>query len=335
MITDINTTSFTDTNPVFGGSPEYGILTIPKIDLETLAYPNSITAPAIGQECVYSVGDFLDYVPAMSSYFVYHGKKLWVYNQSFNLINSAQYAFNSNYEVYSADISSDGELLYLVKDYVNTDVAKINSTTLQIEQTYNLNDIAGYDIGYVYAISVSDNNLLLVAATEYQVEKKSYVFDMNTGTLVAALPIYGNGISYKVKFSNDGKYFQTQGELYMLNNSTPVPIGNVSDESLFLENSEYLVDFVTATYKTVQIIKCADLSVQKEYTWPNTLYNGATLGVDKADDYIGVEAYSRGYYYIMDMQNEEIKKRIPIRDYFYTYQNRAIFGNGRALHVTF
>jgi hypothetical protein len=335
IINDINTTSYIDTNPVFGGTIEYGLLAIPKVGMIMEPYPSSITAPAIGQEFNYFVSDFIEYVPALSSYFVYRNNNLWVYDLSFNLTNSAQYSFSSNAATYSTDISSNGDLLYIVQDYGTTDVAKINSATLQIEQTYNLNDIVGFDIGIIYGICISDNNLLLVYANDYQIDGGTYVFDMNTESLVASVPYNESFASYDVKISNNGKYVRTQDDLCMLEGSTLIFLGNVSRESLFLEDSEYLVDIGSINYNTIQIIKCTDLSVQREYAFPSTLYIGAKLDVDKTDGYIGVESSGRGHYYILDMQNLVLKKTIPIKDYFYTYQNKAIFGNNRAMYVTF
>jgi hypothetical protein len=308
---------------------------MPKVGVIMEPYPSSITAPAIGQEFNYTAVDFFEYVPALNSYFVYSNHNLWVYDLSFNITNSAQYSFGSNYPAYSADISSNGELFYIVQSSDNSTVAKINSTTLQVEQTYSLNDIAGFDIGYIDGISVSDNNLLLVLAGEYQIQERTYVFDLNTESLVTSVVFNDSYISFDIKISNNGKYVRTQDDLYMLENSTLIFLGNVSRESLFLEDSEYLVDIGSINYNTIQIIKCADLSVQREYAFPSTLYYGAKLDVDKTDGYIGVESSGRGHYYILDMQNLVLKKTIPIRDYFYTYQNKAIFGNNRAMYVTF
>ena len=334
-INDINTTSYIDTNPVFGGPIEYGLLAMPKTEIIMEPYPSSITAPAIGQEFNYTAVDFFEYVPALNSYFVYSNHNLWVYDLSFNITNSAQYSFGSNYPAYSADISSNGELFYIVQSSGNSTVAKINITTLQVEQTYSLNDIAGFDIGYIDGICISDNNLLLVLAGEYQIQTRTYVFDLNTESLVTSVVFSDSYISYDIKISNNGKYVRTQDDLYKLENSTLIFLGNVSRESLFLEDSEYLVDIGSINYNTIQIIKCADLSVQKEYAFPSTLYIGAKLDVDKKDGYIGVESSSRGHYYILDMQNLVLKKTIPITDYYYTYQNKAIFGKNRAMYVTF
>ncbi len=337
QISNINTTTFTDDNPVFGGEITYGIEAVPYHLVNTFPHPANITVPPIGQEFIFPTGMYIDHIPATDLYYTFYDRRLRVYDNSFNLINSVEYNLTNPINNYNFGItnSSNGELFYIIHNSPSTEIIKINSSTLQVEQTYNLNTIAGFDIGTLRRISISDNNRLAVVAVTNTSNPTLYIFDMNNLTLAATRVLAFNSYSDYAVISPDGNYIRVENNLLQFNGSSLSLIGQVEKYSIFTQTSETLVQLISRNpANSLQLLNCANLTVLKEVPIPQYLY-GASISYDKATGLIGCHSPSIYSYYIIDINNQVIKKKVPVLNYHVSFKNMALFSNDLRLNITF
>ncbi|QQS35987.1 MAG: hypothetical protein IPM56_17390 [Ignavibacteriales bacterium] len=337
QISDINTTTFTDNNPVFGGDATYGIEAVPYHLVNTYPHPATVTVPSIGQEFIFPTGMYIDHIPATDLYYTFYDRRLRVYDNSFNMVNSAEYNLTNPVNNYKLSItnSSNGELFYIIHNSPSTEIIKINSSTLQVEQTYNLNTIAGLNIGTLRRISISDNNRLAVVAVTSSSNPTLYIFDMNNLTLLASRVLAFNSYSDYAIISPDGNYIRVESNLLSLNGSSLTLIGNVEKYSVFTQGSESLVQLTAAHQtNTLQLLNCANLSVLKEVPITQYLF-GADLSYDKATGLVGCHSPSVYAYYIIDINNQVIKKKVPVLNYHVSFKNMTLFSNDLRLNITF
>ncbi len=330
-ITDINTTSYVDTDPIFGSQIHYGIMTFPKLPVYVYDNPIYIIASPIGQACNFPQYSYIKFVPGLNSYYAYHNNTLRVYDNTMNLIKSKAYSFNTGYTFYNLAHSSAGDFIYALSDINASKIAKINSSTLQVDKIYDMDSLAGKTIGYIYGFNVSDDNKLVIICSVYQIPSGVYVFDMNAETLIASQDLYESSYSYDVQISKNGKYIRAEDNLYQLSNGTLNFIGNVENYSLFMNDSESIVQFINIDSKA-QRLRCSDLSLLSEISFNKILYQ-PKLRIDPGSNYIGCESQGTGSFYILDMETAEIKKRIPIVEYWVLLQNMTLFSNNRMLKV--
>lgn len=330
-ITDINTTSYVDTDPIFGSQIHYGIMTFPKLPVYVYDNPTYITAPPIGQACDLPQHSYLKFVPGMNSFYGYYNSTFKIFDNTMNLIKSKAYSFYTGYTYYNFANSSTGDLIYALSDFNASKIAKINSSTLQVEKVYDIDSLVGRTIGYIDGINVSDDNKLVIICSAYQITSGVYVFDMNTETLIASQDLYESSYSYDVQISKNGKYIRAEDNLYQLNNGTLNFIGNVENYSLFMNDSESIVQFINIDSKA-QRLKCSDLSLLSEISFNKILYQ-PKLKIDPGSNYVGCLAPGAGSFYILDMQTAEIKKRIPIVEYWVLFENMTLFSNNRMLKI--
>jgi len=154
---------------------------------------------------------------------------------------------------------------------------------------------------------------------------------MNAETLIASQDLYESSYSYDVQISKNGKYIRAEDNLYQLSNGTLNFIGNVENYSLFMNDSESIVQFINVDSKA-QKLRCSDLSLLSEISFNKILYQ-PKLRIDPGSNYIGCESQGTGSFYILDMETAEIKKRIPIVEYWVLLQNMTLFSNNRMLKV--
>lgn len=328
-IADINTVSYIDTDPLFGSESRYEIMSYPIIPVYVYYNPKYIIAPPVGQACDYPQYSYLRYVPGKDVYYAYHSNKFRIHDNSMNLLMSRTYQFSNDYVYYSTANSSDGDLIYII---TGGRIAKINSSTLAVDQLTNMDSLAGTQLGVMFGVSVSDDNKLAIICEGSNLNPAFHVFDMNTGARIATQNLNESSYSFDIQISRNGKYIRAEDNLYQLSNNILTFIGNVENYSYFMNDSESLVQFINNQSKA-QKLRCTDLGVISEITFPGLLY-GPKLRVDPGSNYIGCESTGTGSYYILDMESAQIKKRIPIINYWVLLQNMTLFASNKMLKVT-
>ena len=329
VITGIDQTTWTDENPPFG-TPRYYYKAIPKTGLPAEEV-GQINAPCIGKYFhFYSNDTYFKYIAAKGWYLVYHGKDVIKYDAN-TLVRLDSVRFDwldFSEDKYSFDVSSNGELIYLISDHDNAEIVKLDPNTLQITNTYSLSSIIpGPPTRNLRAISISDNNFLAVI-TEYLI-----IINMNTSTYINWIDM--NGATNHLCISNDGKHILNSVNLYKFENNTLSFVDNVNTDPNIHEYYPIFIDNNRVAHYNygLQILSTQDLSV---ITTINVQASSTVchFSLDENSGYLGV-GLSWNKYYIYDINSYVLKKTIGTAGEGFGFQDKVFCGYNRYIPITF
>jgi hypothetical protein len=290
-----------------------------------------ITAPCIGKYFhFYSDDTYFKYIAAKGWYLVYHGKDIIKYDaNTLARLDSVRFdQLDFSVDKYSFDVSSDGNLIYLISDHDNAEIVKLDPNTLQVTNTYSLSSIIpGPPTRNLRAISISDNNLLVVR-TEYLI-----IINMNTSTYINWIDI--NNASNHLSISNDGKHILHTGNLYKFENNTLSFVNRVNTDPNIHEYYPIFIDNNRIAHYNygLQILSTQDLSVITTIN-VQAFSTVCHFSLDENTGYLGV-GLSWNKYYIYDINSYVLKKSISIAGEGFGFQDKVFCGYNRYIPITF
>jgi hypothetical protein len=334
IITGINQTTWTDVNPPFG-APRYYYKAIPKTGLPAEEM-GQINAPCIGKYFhFYSDDTYFKYIAAKGWYLVYHGKDIIKYDANtlarLDSVRFDQLDFST--DKYSFDVSSDGNLIYLISDHDNAEIVKLDPNTLQVTNTYSLSSIIpGPSTHNLRAISISDNNIM-VTLTGNQFNKIICIINMNTSTYIHGLEV--NNASNHLCISNDGKHILHTGNLFKFENNTLSFVNTVSTDPNIHEYYPIFIDNNRIAHYNygLQILSTQDLSVITTIN-VQAFSTVCHFSLDEITGYLGV-GLSWNKYYIYDINSYVLKKTISTAGEGFGFQDKVFCGYNRYIPITF
>ncbi len=321
IISNINDTVFVDQSALFGGSIIYDLKYFSK-DGSLFTLPGTIYAPPLGTEFHFPTYDHFEYIPSRNIYFQSANSGVSIIDASIlSTIRSVDIDPPPYGVLHGRDMSNNGEYVYSMTYFSNTQIKKLNKNTLDVEETIDLASLLPSSSSKLSDITVSDSNLLAVTSYgNYPQDPVLSVIDMNTRTTRASLTVRQLGPG-GFQISESGEYILLIDSLFRFNGSVITRIGRTPFPRQFAKDNNYIVRI---NGNQLQKVRCSDLQVVNNIPLSLNL-SVASLEVDRKTGYAAVES---GFSMMCEIYNIETGIKvgsIPAISVFMPYQNGILF----------
>ncbi len=322
-ISNINDTTFTDSDIEFSESYTYSV--------KTKSKPMNAAADPFPFETVDQTGfincgnklnsnlqaSTLNYSTFYNSFY-YTDEVMNFRRSNGNSLNHE--ALSSAYYIQSFDLSPDGKLLYVCDE---NRLLKIDPMNLTVQKEFPIKNVFG-DSTSVGEFYITDDNKVFCQVFKngqnFSNPERAILFDFESETILAELK-YGNYGSLEIDLSSDGKYVLFDNKIYSVNSYGFSKIGNLSvSYNKFIHGTHNVVEVMN---NSITIKKLEDLSVVAQFTTNRNLY---IINIDPVTKNLCVIG-DYEYIQIYDLQNGNLISEIKTSDpgYFFKYMNGILF----------